>query len=225
MRLMSPSNELSIHELARLLGLDRKIVRRNIAAGMPRKVDGARAWRSARVRPYLRPTRCKPSLQPVAGEFVNVTNLPKVVPLLESGEQEPAPRLAGGALKLLKADAGEDLSAVVQWLRDLTKSYWAATTEALASGDVARADALAKQLQSLTRNLAGTEATAKKLAATYGGLVSRDTMVRWMVLYKRAIDSCVIGLPESRERQELIETLDRITLELSADLKLDSLIA
>ena len=124
-----------------------------------------------------------------------------------------------------KAGEGEDLSAVVQWLRDLTKSYWTATTEALNAGDTARADALCRQLQSLTRNLASTEATWKKMQQVYGGLVIRDTMIRFWMLYKKSVDRCVLDLPGSLERQELIDTLDRITVQFSADLKVRSLIA
>ena len=144
---------------------------------------------------------------------------------LSSPPEEPPPRIEGGGFKLLKAGEADDLSAVVEWLRTLVKSYWAATTEAVQAGDTARADALCRQLQSLTRNLASTEATLKKMQQAYGGLVSRDTMVRFWMLYKKSVDRCVLELPECVQRDQLIDTLDRITVKFSADLKVGSLIA
>jgi len=62
---MSPSNatstddrELSIHDLARGLGIDRTIVRRNVRAGMPRSsIEAAREWRALYVRPRARSER------------------------------------------------------------------------------------------------------------------------------------------------------------------------
>jgi hypothetical protein len=201
--------ELSNHELAGQLGIDRALVRGNIKAGMPRSLEGARSWRAARVRPYTRPK----------------VEIPDIVPVPPADPESQSPRVEGGGIKLLEAGADEDLAAVVQWLRDLVKSYWAATTEALGRGDTARADALCGQLQSLTRNLAATEATWKKTQQAYGGLVSRDTMIRFWMLYKKAVDRCVLDLPGSLEREELIDTLDRITVQFSADLKVGNLIA
>jgi len=209
-----PSNgELSTRDLAHALGLDRRLVSRLITKGMPRTLEGARAWRTARVRPYQRPVVENPNVVPMAP--------PAPADLLTTGSGHPAT----GGIKLLEADPREDLGSVLKWLRDLTKSYWSATTEALNAGDTARADALCRQLQSLTRNLASTEATWKKTEEKYGGLVSRDTMIRFWHLYKKSIDRAVMGLPENREKQELVDTLDRITLAFSADLKLTQQIA
>jgi hypothetical protein len=210
---MSPSDdsELSIHELARRLGIDRALVRRNVQAGMPRTLEGARSWRAARVRPYTRPSVETPDVVPM--------------PPPDSAQESQVPLVEGGGIKLLEAGAGEDLGAVVQWLRDLAKSYWSATTEALQRGDTARADSLCRQLQSLTRNLASTEKTWKATQEQYGGLVSRDTMIRFWMLYKKAVDRCVMELPESDTKARLVDTLDRITMQFSVDLKMNSLIA
>jgi hypothetical protein len=178
---------------------------------MPRNLEGAKAWRAAQVRPYLRSAEQE-------GE--------KVVPMSPAAAiEEPLSTPPREGLKLLKAETGEDLGAIVQWLRDLVKSYWQATQTALEKGDVARADALSRQLQSLTRSLAATERTWKQMEEKYGGLVSRATMIRFWILYKKSIDRCVLELPDSRQKAELIQRLDQITLQFSADLKLKEAIA
>lgn len=110
-------------------------------------------------------------------------------------------------------------------MRDLVKTYWTATQEALERDDVARADALARQLQSLTRNLAATERVWKETQEQYGGLVSRERLIRFFLLYKKAIDNAVCDLPESDRKDRLIDTLDRITMQLRADLKAGQAIA
>jgi hypothetical protein len=46
--------ELSTHALSKALGLDRRLVARDIKAGMPRSLEGARIWRALHRRPYLR---------------------------------------------------------------------------------------------------------------------------------------------------------------------------
>jgi hypothetical protein len=50
-------------------------------------------------------------------------------------------------------------------------------------------------------------------------------LIRFFLLYKKSIDNAGCDLPESDRKDRLIDTLDRITMQLRADLKAGQAIA
>jgi hypothetical protein len=74
---MSPlsNDELTTYQLAKALGLDRRLIARDIKRGMPRSIKGAKAWRLAFVQ-YRRGHDASRSAQ-----SAEVGKAPKVVPI------------------------------------------------------------------------------------------------------------------------------------------------
>lgn len=182
-----PDSELSANALPKALGLDRRLIGRDIKRGMPRTLSGAREWRALHVRPRNRPEQEATC----------------------TGGHDDDIRPKSNVVDLYGTEIGaEQLEDTIPRLRRLEKATALALERAIKADNVTAAVALRREHCTALKTLYGAEEKLIKIQQTRGKLVSIE---RALSMINEALRAPVLLLrrlpdlartPEERPRLE-----------------------
>ena len=147
--------ELTTRQLAKALDLDRRGVARDIKRGMPRTIQGARAWRLA----FVAHRRGHDQSRSPGGEEASTVTHP------------PAAQVVPVDFAVPDSEEPEDLHASLGRLRRLERSTAAAIEQLLSQGKTTEAIALRREHATILRGLFDSSAKLLKLEEASGKLI------------------------------------------------------